>query len=400
MASQKKVRWAELRSGIVAATAMVIAGVLIFLLSSQGSLFVRNFHLKTYLDDSEGLNENDPVRVNGILVGYIKVIRLSGSRDPKRTVELDMMIQEKFLDQIPEDSKAAISSANLLGSKYLYITKGTHPKHVEPGGEVGALPNQGIPEIMAQSTNLLSRPQNILGRADGLLAFVENGQGNIGKLIKDDTLYDRLNATAGELQDMVKDVRTGDGTVSHLLYDPALYQDLRKPLQRMDDMLAQVQQGKGSVGKALYDPKLYDEALASITDVKQMLDELKGGQRHRREAAHRRRDRQPDQADFDQGEYHARQDQFGPGDDWAIGGQSAALRFAEWDDARSECAGEGCACESEEVSADQAGDFLGSTLSRDCEVDVDLGDHFDRVAVQQCGLIAPLPHSFPGGVDQ
>jgi phospholipid/cholesterol/gamma-HCH transport system substrate-binding protein len=277
MASQKKVHWAELRSGIVAATAMVIAGVLIFLLSSQGNLFTRNFHLRTYLDDSEGLNQNDPVRVNGILVGYIGGIKLSGSREPKRTVELDMVIQEKFLDQIPEDSKAAISSANLLGSKYLNITKGTHPKHVDPGGEVAALPNQGIPEIMAQSTNLLSQLQNILGRADGLIAIVENGQGNIGKLIKDDTLYDRLNATAGELQDIVKDVRTGDGTVSHLLYDPALYQDLRKPLQRMDDMLAQVQQGKGSVGKALYDPKLYDEALASITDVKQMLDDLKAG---------------------------------------------------------------------------------------------------------------------------
>ncbi len=277
MASQKRVRWAELRSGILAAAAMVIAGVLIFLLSSQSNFFAGNFHLRTYLDDSEGLNKNDPVRVNGILVGYIGGIRLSGSRDPKRTVEVDMVIQNKFLEQIPEDSKAAISSANLLGSKYLNITKGSHPKHIESGGEVQALANQGIPEIMAQSTSLLAQFQSILGRADGLLAIVENGQGNIGKLIKDDTLYDRLNATAGELQDLVKDVRNSDGTLSHLLYDPALYDDLRKPLQRINDMLEQVQQGRGSLGKLMYDPQLHDEALASITDVKQMLDNLKAG---------------------------------------------------------------------------------------------------------------------------
>jgi phospholipid/cholesterol/gamma-HCH transport system substrate-binding protein len=277
MPSQNRVRWAELRSGILAVAAMALAGVLIFLLSSQSNLFAGNFHLRTYMDDAEGLNANDPVRVNGILVGYIKAIRLSGSRDPKRTVELDMVIQNKFLDQIPEDSKAAISSANLLGSKYLNITKGTHPKHIQPGGEVAALPNQGIPEIMAQSTSLLAQFQTILGRADGLLAIVENGQGNIGKFIKDDALYDRLNATAGELQDLVKDVRNSNGTLSHLLYDPALYDDLRKPLQRIDEMLAQVQQGKGSLGKTLYDQKLYDEALASISDVKQMLDDLKAG---------------------------------------------------------------------------------------------------------------------------
>jgi phospholipid/cholesterol/gamma-HCH transport system substrate-binding protein len=277
MASQKKVRWAELRSGILTTVALVIAGVLIWLLSSQSNIFTTNFHLRTYLEDSEGLNANDPVRVNGIFVGYIGAIRLSGSRDPERTVEIDMVIQQKYLDQIPDDSKSAISSANLLGSKYINITKGSHPKHVEPAGEIQALPNQGIPEIMAQSTSLLAQFQTILGRADGLLAIVENGQGNIGKLIKDDALYDRLNATAAEVEQLVKDVHDSNGTISHLLYDDALYDDIRKPIQRIDDMLAQVQQGKGTLGKAMYDPQLYDEARASITDAKQLLENLKAG---------------------------------------------------------------------------------------------------------------------------
>lgn len=277
MASAKKVRWAELRTGVLATVAMVITGVLIFLLTGQSSLFKGNFPLRTYFDDSEGLNVNDPVRVNGILVGYIGSIRLSGSRDPKRTVEIGMVVQNKFLDQIPEDSKSAISSANLLGTKFVNITKGTHPKHVEPGGEVQSLPNQGIPEIMAQSTNLLAQLQTILNRADGLLAIVENGQGNIGKFIKDDTFYNRVTATAGELQQLVKDVHDSNGTLSHLVYDDQLYNDLRKPLQRIDDMLAEIQKGKGTLGKAMYDPQLYDEARASITDAKQLLENLKSG---------------------------------------------------------------------------------------------------------------------------
>src|ERR1700681_3786864 len=118
MASPKKMRWAQLRTGIVAAVAMVIAGVFIFLLTGQSNIFGGEFHLRTYMVDSAGMVGNDPVRVNGILVGYIGAIKLSGSRDPKRTVEIDMVIQEKYLDQIPEDSKSAISAANLLGSKY------------------------------------------------------------------------------------------------------------------------------------------------------------------------------------------------------------------------------------------------------------------------------------------
>ncbi|HTA41496.1 MAG TPA: MlaD family protein [Bryobacteraceae bacterium] len=277
MASQKKVRWAELRTGILAVASMFLVAVLIFLLTSQGSIFSGNFHLRTYFDDSEGLNANDPVRVNGILVGYIGGIRLTGARDPRRSVEVDMVVQNKFLDQIPDDSKSAISSANLLGTKFVNITKGTHPKHVEPGGEVQSLPSQGIPEIMAQSTNLLTQAQTIMGRLDGLLAIVENGQGNLGKLIKDDSFYDRINATAAELQQLVKDVQNSNGTLSHLLYDDQLYNDVRKPIQRVDDMLAEIQQGKGTLGKTMYDPQLYDEARASMTDAKQLLENLKAG---------------------------------------------------------------------------------------------------------------------------
>ncbi len=67
MASQVRVHWAQLRTGILAAAAMVIAGVLIFLLTGQSNFFGGNFHLHTYMEDSPKLAHNDPVRVNGIL---------------------------------------------------------------------------------------------------------------------------------------------------------------------------------------------------------------------------------------------------------------------------------------------------------------------------------------------
>ena len=227
-----------------------------------------------------------------------------------------------------------------------------------------ALPTQDIPEIMAQSSSLLAQFQTILGRADGLLAIVENGQGNIGKLIKDDTLYDRLNATAGEVEQLVKDVKNSNGTISHLLYDDTLYNDIRKPIQRIDDMLAQVQQGKGTLGKAIYDPQLYDEARAIDHRSEAAAGQPESGQRHGGKAAQRRRDLQPAHADRAEGEYGDRQDQLGPGNDRATDGESAALRFAERDDAGVECAGQGRARESEEVPAHQAGNFLGLTVKQ------------------------------------
>jgi phospholipid/cholesterol/gamma-HCH transport system substrate-binding protein len=284
MASQQRVQWARLRTGILATVAMIIAAVLILLLTGTGSLFEGEAVIKTFLADSAGMAENAPVRLNGLLVGHIKQVSLSGSTNQKRTVEVDLSIPDKYLAQIPEDSQAAISAANLLGDKYINITRGIHTKHVEDGGEIASLQTQDVPEILAQSSSLLSQFQTILGRLDGLLTVVENGQGNIGKLLKDDSLYDRLNAAAGEISDLMKDIHNSNGTISHLLYDADLYNEIRRPIQRLDDMLAEVQQKKGTAGKLLYDPQLYDESKATITDArasiaeaKKLLDDLNAG---------------------------------------------------------------------------------------------------------------------------
>src|SRR5260221_1443384 len=180
MASQKRVGWAKLRTGIVATVAMIIAAVLIFLLTGQGSIFTGEFELRTYLDDSAGMTENAPVRVNGILAGHIKNVRLSGLKDPKKTVEVVMAISEKYRTAIPRDSKAAISASNLLGNKYINITKGLDPVPVEAGAEIAALQTQDIPEILSQSSNLLGQFQRILARLDGIVRVVESGEGNIG----------------------------------------------------------------------------------------------------------------------------------------------------------------------------------------------------------------------------
>ncbi len=276
MPTPTKLQWAKLRIGVLATVAMIIAAVLIFLLTGN-TTFGGTFHIRTYMEDSAGMGDNAPVRLNGIPVGLISHVRLSGSKDPKRVVEIDMTVKEKYLTEIPEDSIAGISASNLLGDKYINITKGLHAKHVEKNGEIRSQQVQDIPQLMAQSATILSTFQNILGRADSLLSLVESGKGNIGKLIKDDDLYNRVNATAAEVQSLVAKVKDSNGTISKLLYDDTLYKEMRVPIKRLDDMLAQIQNGKGSAGKLLNDPELYDEARRSMAEARKMLDDLQAG---------------------------------------------------------------------------------------------------------------------------
>jgi phospholipid/cholesterol/gamma-HCH transport system substrate-binding protein len=277
MADPRKVRWSQLKVGVLGLGAFLILAVLIFLLTSTKGFFQKTALLHTFMDDASGMSEGTPVRLNGFTIGSLDKIQLTKSTDPKRSVEFIMKVQEKFLQQIPVDSVAGISAANLLGDKFLNITKGRDAQTVKDGAELKSLQSQDIPELMAQSANLLQTFQTIVNRLDALLAGVEQGKGNIGKLLKDEELYDRLNGIATEGQNLLSDVRKGQGTISKLIYDDALYREIRSPIRRVDALLADLQAGNGSAGKLLKDPGLYDEAKASLGEIRGLLADLNAG---------------------------------------------------------------------------------------------------------------------------
>jgi phospholipid/cholesterol/gamma-HCH transport system substrate-binding protein len=277
MPERAKVRWSQLKVGILGLAGFVIVFALVFLLTGSKGLLQTNILLRTYMDDASGLAAGTPVRLNGILIGFLESVRFSGSGNPKRAVEFDMQVQEKYLREIPEDSVAGISAANLLGDKFINITKGRGARAARPGAELRSLQAQDIPELMAQSANLLGSLQAIIGRVDNLLAGVEQGKGNIGKFVKDEELYNRLNGIAGEAQKLLTDVRSGGGTFSKLIYDDSLYQEIRQPIKRIDALLADLQAGQGTAGKMLKDPALYDEARGTIAEIHKVMADLNAG---------------------------------------------------------------------------------------------------------------------------
>src|SRR5580698_536966 len=278
MPDHTKIRWSQLRVGVIAITAFAILFVMVFLLtSSKGGLFQHNALLRTYMDDASGLSDGTAVRLNGIAIGYLDRLELTGSRDPKRAVGFDMLVRPEFLAQIPVDSVVGIGAANLLGDKFLNITKGQSPDHVKDGSELKPLESQDIPELLKQMATLLTTFQTSVNRVDALLAGVEAGQGNLGKLLKDEDLYNTINAITAEGNKLLTDVRTGNGTLSKLIYDNKPYDDARAPLQRVDAILADLQAGQGSVGKALKDPALFDEAKQTIADLNKLLADVNAG---------------------------------------------------------------------------------------------------------------------------
>jgi len=277
MPDARKVHWSQLKVGVVGVCSFLILFVLIFLLTQSKGLFHSTATLRTYMDDASGITEGTPVRLNGILVGSLDKVRLTADKDPKRTVEFDMQIRSEYLPQIPYDSVVGIAASNLLGDKYLNITKGLSSQPAKDGAELKSLQSQDIPELMAQMSGLLKSFQELVGRVGNLLTGVEQGKGNIGLLLKDEELYRRLNDIASEGKSLLTDIRSSKGTFGKLLYDDALYNEIRAPIKRIDAMLADLQAGQGTAGKLLKDPALFDDARNTIAEIKATLADLNAG---------------------------------------------------------------------------------------------------------------------------
>jgi phospholipid/cholesterol/gamma-HCH transport system substrate-binding protein len=281
MPTQEKKRWAQLKVGLLAVSALALLAFLIFLMTSSKGLFKSRSEIYTYLDDSAAIAVGAPVRLNGITAGKVAGVNLSGLNEPNRIVRITMEVNNEFLPLIPVDSLAGIAAENLLGTKYINIKKGRSQTAVKSGAEIKALDTPEIQDIVQQGSTALAALQQILTRLDGIISSVEVGQGTIGKLLSDEELYRRLVGIASETQKVIAALNSDQSTLGKLMHEDTLYTDLRGTIAHVDMLLSSLQQdlqGQGTVGKLMKDPALYDDARSTIGDVRKLLAGIDQGQ--------------------------------------------------------------------------------------------------------------------------
>jgi phospholipid/cholesterol/gamma-HCH transport system substrate-binding protein len=277
MPLQKKTQWARLKVGLLALAAMVVLVVVVVLITGDTPLFAGYTTVHTYMNDATGLAKGAPATLNGITIGSVEEVGLSGMADPQHVVKVDLSIEDRFLRSIPDDSKTELTAPNLLGTKFVNIIKGTSHTPVKPNGTLPGLDTRGFEDVVKQSFGVLTSLQGVVDRADRIVGLIESGKGSIGKLLVDEELYNRVLAIMSETQKIVVAVNSNQGTVGRLVYDPQLYNDIHGSLQRLDNLLAGLQQGEGTAGKFLKDPAVYNQLQSTIDDLHKITADLNAG---------------------------------------------------------------------------------------------------------------------------
>jgi phospholipid/cholesterol/gamma-HCH transport system substrate-binding protein len=316
MAGNDKVKWAQLKVGLMAILAFMIVAYLVFLMSSTMGFFKSKAQLFTYMDDANAVASGVDVTLNGIKIGTVSDVQLSGLADPARIVKITLDVNNEYLSSIPIDSQAKLAAANLLGTKYINIKKGKAPQTVQPGAEISSGETAELEDLFQQGSTTLAAMETIIKRLDAIVSEVELGKGNLGKIIQDETLYNNavqiteqfkglatdLRATmnssdnsVGKLlndkgamyddirnftastQKIIDGINDGKGTLGQLAQNPAMYDDMRQVLADTHQLLAGLQAGEGSAGKLLKSDELHNQILALLTRVDGLVDKMNNG---------------------------------------------------------------------------------------------------------------------------
>ena len=277
MPSQKQLKWSQLRVGLTVLFASVTLAVLIFVMSGTGGWFTSKITLRSYLDNAGGLREGAPVRLAGVDIGNVTGVRIVGDK-PVTPVEVTMKVNTKYSFSLRKDSVTLLSTAGILGETFVDVdsTAAKGPAATD-GDTLAAREVPDIQDVVRASQGTLQNMDSLLKRVDRIVAFIESGQGSIGKVIYSPALYDQLNATVVEFKGLVDDIQNGKGSLGPLFTSDEAYKKAMAAIDKVNVMVDDLQAGKGTAGKLLKDPELYDNANKTIANVRQLTDDINAG---------------------------------------------------------------------------------------------------------------------------
>jgi phospholipid/cholesterol/gamma-HCH transport system substrate-binding protein len=275
--SQKQLKWSQLKVGITVLFAAIILAVLIILMSG-GGLFTSKITLISYFPDASGLTTGAPVRVSGVDIGNVKYIRIVRDHPPLRPVEVTMKVNTKYRFFLRKDSWTLLSTAGVLGATYINIDSSEAKKaEVDDGDILPSKEEPGYDQVIRSANSSLQNIDVLTKRIDRIVAFVESGQGSIGKIIYDPSLYNRVNATVAEFQGLVNDIAQANGSLGKLIEDDELYNKANASIDKINQLIDDINAGNGTVGKLLKDPSLYNSANQTVANIKQLTDDINAG---------------------------------------------------------------------------------------------------------------------------
>jgi phospholipid/cholesterol/gamma-HCH transport system substrate-binding protein len=174
----------------------LIAGILI--IGDLHNTFVKKIVISTVFEDVNGLQSGNNIWFSGVKVGTVNKMSFIG----KSQVKVLMKIDEDSAPYIRKDAKVKISSEGLIGNKIIVIYGGTSDSPPVEDGDSLYIESTFTTEDMMNTFQ--ENNKNLLAITSDFKAIskkIAEGEGTLGKLLSDQSIYNNMQLTSATLRD-------------------------------------------------------------------------------------------------------------------------------------------------------------------------------------------------------
>lgn len=242
----RKIR--ELSMEVMVGTFMfaVLAVLCVFtIMLSRDNFFQKTYPFEVVFEDIMGLRDGDNVVVRGMTVGKIKSMLMK-----EDGVHLVAALQHPVF--LKTDYKVEVVATSVLGGRYLQIFEGKPGSPPLAAGEIlrGEKPN-----------DLITLVSSVAADVKDITEKIRNGEGTLGMLVYDDTLYNDARDAMHEIKVAI--------TERHLLVN------METSMENLNQISEKINSGQGTLGMLVNDDTLYIETKQMIKDVRVTVDDLR-----------------------------------------------------------------------------------------------------------------------------
>lgn len=187
----------ELKIGLFVFIGFIMLVIITF---SIGDFFFKpGYFLNVELESAGGVRESAPVRLAGIEVGEVKYAGVFKDENGRTRVRLRIWLTKEA--EVEKDSTVCISTLGLIGEKYVEIIPGSPGTGlVGDGDTLTGYDSVSIEEITKKGYEIAGKLEKAVDSFTEILKQVKSGEGSVGMLLFDDSLYN-------EVESMVEDLK-------------------------------------------------------------------------------------------------------------------------------------------------------------------------------------------------
>ncbi|NIM58260.1 MAG: MCE family protein [Candidatus Aminicenantes bacterium] len=289
----------ELKIGIFVTIALIIIGTAIFIVGDLSVLFRKpGYSLNVVFDTVAGLEKRAVVRMAGVKIGYVKDIRLQGSR-----ANILLIINSGI--EVPRGSRATLASLGLLGEKHVELLPGAEPGICQPGETLEGVPPVSFDQMgtmLLSIGNEFKEMSRIISELIGGEESRDNFRNTLSNLstfsadlreffaVNKEELHAGIQSSSQAVQKFDKRVEEVSRNIDELIFMlkdvveenrenikinlnniQKLIKEIEQSLKLLNESLEKINKGEGTLGMLISQPELYARAEDAMGEIERLI---------------------------------------------------------------------------------------------------------------------------------